>query len=186
MSKEKKQLKNWWLRIKLLFDSNKKKLMLFFICLFQVIIKSQSANYISNGSFEVLHNCNAPHITAIIKNWMAIDSATSFSGGYCGICNGGVPYPNGGFQYPRTGNASVISTFYCSASVCGPGGGVHEGVDAAAANPRRAHSREHRVLHPHQRHGAWQGDRPLRRGQRCVVRCTELRVPHVQIGRAHV
>ncbi|MCA0430599.1 MAG: T9SS type A sorting domain-containing protein [Bacteroidetes bacterium] len=123
MSKEKKQLKNWWLRIKLLFDSNKKKLMLFFICLFQVIIKSQSANYISNGSFEVLHNCNAPHITAIIKNWMAIDSATSFSGGYCGICNGGVPYPNGGFQYPRTGNASVISTFYCSASVCGPGGG---------------------------------------------------------------
>jgi hypothetical protein len=102
---------------------NKKKPMLFFICLFQLIIKSQTANYIANGSFEDIHNCNAPHITAIIKNWMAIDSATSCSGGYCGICNGGVPYPNGGFQYPRTGNASVISTFYCSSGVCGSGGG---------------------------------------------------------------
>ncbi|MCA0431614.1 MAG: hypothetical protein LCH32_14040, partial [Bacteroidetes bacterium] len=120
MNKERKQLKNWWSLIS--FNKPQNIRILLFCCfgfLQQLTYKAQIANYISNGSFEEKYSCIPPFTTSIAKSWMSIDSNISISGGYYSTCYGAIPYPNGGFQIPRTGNALLLGTWYCSQSVCG-------------------------------------------------------------------
>ncbi len=85
-------------------------LPLLFIC---TLFKAQPiANVIANGSFEEVYNCTGPsYPLTIAKYWLSIDS-TSVAGGYFGICNGSIPLNGNTYQFPHTGNAYVMSTFY--------------------------------------------------------------------------
>lgn len=70
------------------------------------------SNYVANGSFEEVYNCSGPfYPLTIVKHWLSIDSA-SFGGGYFGTCNSKVPWNGSTYQFPRTGNAHIISTMY--------------------------------------------------------------------------
>jgi len=46
------------------------------------------------------------------KQWLSIDSI-SYGGVYLNVCNSQIPSNANGFQYPKTGNGAMISTFYC-------------------------------------------------------------------------
>ena len=120
MNKEKKQLKNWWLQINFNpLQSTKKVLLCFICCLGTLSYLSQPANYIANGSFEQYHNCNPPYFGSLAKHWMSIDSGLSYSGEYANVCNGSIPNQgNTIYQYPKTGNALLITNFFCEPSVC--------------------------------------------------------------------
>jgi hypothetical protein len=77
------------------------------------------ANYIANGGFEQFHNCSPPYFGSLAKHWMSIDSGLSYSGEYANFCNGAVPnQPNTIFQYPKSGNAFLLTTIFCDPSVC--------------------------------------------------------------------
>ncbi len=85
-----------------------------------ISIRSQNiANYINNGGFEQRYNCNFPFYLDKAKYWLAVDSAST-AGGYLSTCNGYVPNQfNTIFQNPRTGNAFILTNFYCEPGVCG-------------------------------------------------------------------
>ena len=93
-------------------------LQLSFLFIFANIQSQSVANYINNGSFELKYSCTPPFVTTMAKNWMSIDSNVSVSGAYFTTCNSSIPYPNGGFQYPRTGNALIGGTWYCDPTFC--------------------------------------------------------------------
>jgi len=96
----------------------------FFIFLFSFLfgrLNSQNiANFITNGGFEDLYNCNGPAFPiSKAKGWLSIDSL-SFSGVLNSFCNNRVPYCASAFQYPKTGKSFFLSTFFCP-NFCGRG-----------------------------------------------------------------
>ena len=86
----------------------------FFFCLVVTIgCKSQTGNYIANGSFEDRYGCAGPsYLINKAKFWSSIDSV-SYGGLYFSTCNQSVPLNGNTYQYPKTGNAYVICDFYC-------------------------------------------------------------------------
>ena len=76
--------------------------------------KAQVANYISNGSFEEVIDCKQltfqPHLSRA-KFWLSIDSLSN-GGRFVSYCNSDVPINGNTFQFPKTGNAYVICTWY--------------------------------------------------------------------------
>jgi hypothetical protein len=80
---------------------------------------AQVANYVSNGGFENLYNCNGS-ILNNCKNWLSIDSI-SYAGANMTLCNGNVPINGNTYQNPKSGNSYVLSTFYCLNPNCGRG-----------------------------------------------------------------
>ncbi len=73
---------------------------------------SQIANYISNGSFEQTYNCLIPVINSV-KYWRSIDSSQSANVGLFGTCFNTIPYGINTYQYTRSGNNHLTSSFYC-------------------------------------------------------------------------
>lgn len=67
-------------------------------------------NYVGNGSFEQSDNCNSTNLS-LVKYWSSIDSSC-LPGVYLSVCNGLVPLFGLNSQYPRTGNAHMITTMY--------------------------------------------------------------------------
>ncbi|MBX3165662.1 MAG: T9SS type A sorting domain-containing protein [Bacteroidetes bacterium] len=66
----------------------------------------------NNGSFEEYYDCSIFfNSLQQAKYWLSIDSLT-YNGRYIAVCNGKVPLNGTGYQYPKTGNAYVASTFY--------------------------------------------------------------------------
>ena len=93
-------MKHSWLKIYLLafvfcFESN----------------KAQVANYIANGSFEDLYDCNFPHSLNKVKHWLSLDSM-SYGGQLMGLCYGASPLNGNTFQFPQSGDNYVVSTIY--------------------------------------------------------------------------
>ncbi|MBX3165661.1 MAG: T9SS type A sorting domain-containing protein [Bacteroidetes bacterium] len=69
-------------------------------------------NYVANGSFEEYYDCSMfSNSLQQVKHWLSIDSS-SLGAIYNAICNTRVPINGTGYQYPKTGNACVVSTFY--------------------------------------------------------------------------
>jgi hypothetical protein len=82
------------------------------LILFWIQSTCQVTNYINNGSFEERYNCTYPFTLMKAKSWSSIDSG-SVAGLYASTCNSYVPFNGGGgYQYPKTGSAHVVSTFY--------------------------------------------------------------------------
>ena len=113
----KKKLRNWLLLNKVLFVSNKKKLAFLFICLFQINLNGQIANYINNGSFEDKINCNLPVYGFKAKYWRGLDSLNTGII-YASTCYSNVPYGGFDFQYPRSGNSYFSFTPLCVPPAC--------------------------------------------------------------------
>lgn len=83
--------------------------------------KSQVANYIANGSFEDHYPCPPfGFYSTLAKSWMGIDSLLG-AGGYRSKCNMSVPLNGTGYQYPKTGDAYVVTTMFCVDPSCGRG-----------------------------------------------------------------
>ena len=92
----------------LIYLSISRNTLILFLFLSFCRYKAQIANYVANGSFEDRYNCLTPFPLSKAKNWLSIDSA-SVAGLYASTCNLYVP---GNYQYPRTGNSHIRSTFY--------------------------------------------------------------------------
>jgi hypothetical protein len=95
---------------------SKRCFFLFIFCRiisFSLCVNAQTANFISNGSFEQYYICKTQSYNSIldIKSWLSIDSS-SFSGAYTGVCNLKVPLNGNTFQYPRSGDAYLMTGFY--------------------------------------------------------------------------
>jgi hypothetical protein len=94
---------------------NRRSIILFLLFIFSFHCKAQIANYVANGSFEERYNCIAPYPLMKAKYWLSIDSS-SVAGGYRSTCNLAVP---GNYQYPKTGNAYILNTFYYTGNARG-------------------------------------------------------------------
>lgn len=83
--------------------------------------KSQIANYISNGGFEVCSNCATVLPSYKAKDWEALDTISSFGYFFCSKNPpaSNLPYMSTGFQYPRTGDNIALCQFYCTGILCG-------------------------------------------------------------------
>lgn len=90
--------------------------MLFpFILLFYSLSFKSQVNLVGNPSFEIFLNCSATNYVSIAKYWNSLDSAKlGAAGEYNNTCYPYVPINAGGFQYPKTGNAYLRTTEYCS------------------------------------------------------------------------
>ena len=98
----------------------KKQNALLCVLFFYSILQGQVTNYISNGGFEDNYSCAGPsHPLTLAKYWLSIDSV-SFGGGYYSTCNNNVPHNVNSFQFPNSGNAYIVSTWYCP-NLCGRG-----------------------------------------------------------------
>jgi hypothetical protein len=79
----------------------------FFSCYSQII-----GNFVKNGSFEDLYTCNNfSHSLEEARGWLSIDSG-SFGAVYRNKCNATAPKNANTFQFPRTGNGYILSTYY--------------------------------------------------------------------------
>jgi hypothetical protein len=78
------------------------------------------SNYVNNGSFEEYLVCSVTAKLDLARHWTGIDS-TSSPGLYSSECPqiGTVPYGPFGFQYPKSGKAFVLATFFCEPTTCG-------------------------------------------------------------------
>ncbi len=70
----------------------------------------QIGNYLSNGSFENLYDCNGQSLLKV-KNWLSIDSI-GYGAAFMSTCNNKVPWNANTYQIPRTGNTYMLSTLY--------------------------------------------------------------------------
>jgi hypothetical protein len=87
---------------------------------YSFFLKAQIANYISNGSFEQITNCNFPNDFKKVKSWRSIDSVSYGNIIYQNVCYTFVPNGIFGYQWSRTGNAHVITSPLCVPPACGP------------------------------------------------------------------
>ena len=72
------------------------------------------------SSFEEHYDCAPYYPLSKAKHWLSIDS-TSFGGVYRSNCDMSVPKYGDGFQYPKSGEAYILSTIYCLLQNCGRG-----------------------------------------------------------------
>ena len=79
--------------------------------------KAQIVNFVNNGGFEDLMDCNNLVNNNKTKFWSSIDT-NKFSYQISNVCLGNVPAYGYNFQRPHTGNGYVIGTFLCSG--CNP------------------------------------------------------------------
>lgn len=93
------------------------KIIILFL-VFPFIMKSQIANYVTNGGFELRYNCNQPDDLGKAKGWRTIDSISYGNSAYCSTCYSTVPYTPVGFQYPRSGDAFAGADALCQPTFC--------------------------------------------------------------------
>lgn len=107
----KKLLKNYLLLNKISVSKKSCKYILVLAVLFTPKIKSQVINYVSNGSFESLNSHSVSSLYNSVNYWQPIDTNK-----YCDyLATKLPPFSNApyalGFQYPRTGNNYIITSF---------------------------------------------------------------------------
>lgn len=116
-----KQLKNWLLQNKLTCSSKQGKLVL--ALFFYSFIGFGQVNLVGNPSFEVFNIGSCPPTTnyvADLKYWNCIDSTQRPKAGPTyNTCYGNVPLAAGiTYQWPKSGNGFIRSTFYCTSVTC--------------------------------------------------------------------
>jgi hypothetical protein len=81
---------------------------------------TQTANLISNGSFEQYYFCTGPFYNSIldIKSWLSVDS-TSIGANYASKCNFKVPINGVTYQFPKTGDGYLLTGFYWKDNIRG-------------------------------------------------------------------
>jgi hypothetical protein len=111
----KRLLKNYLFQSKkLLCLINGKLFSLWFVLFCSCNAYTQNiANFVSNGSFEELYNCTGSSSLSKVKKWLSTDS-TSFGGVLLSKCNLSVPKIGNLYQYPRTGNTYIGSTYFAN------------------------------------------------------------------------
>lgn len=93
------------------------KQLIIFILFFHNGNAQRIGNYVANGSFEERYDCTSISLMKA-KYWLSIDSS-SYGGEYTSVCNGRVPLNAHTYQYPKNGDAYIISGFYILNSIRG-------------------------------------------------------------------
>ncbi len=108
----KARLRNWLLQnSRLCFLFKNRESFLLFLFFISISLKSQIANYVNNGSFEICGYCASTPSVANAKYWNSIDTNK-----YCGVFLGEYIYPylvpGSSFtnQWPKNGNNYFLST----------------------------------------------------------------------------
>lgn len=105
--------KNWLLNSKDFFKLKRAKHVIVLCFLFFSLgYRSQIANYVSNGGFEVLYTCSVQAQERTAKNWMCIDS-TNFCAFVYNTCTSNIPNTGVGYQMPKSGNGFIRLQLYC-------------------------------------------------------------------------
>src|SRR6218665_534022 len=111
-------LKNYLLRSKNKFFSLKYNKCLLALVVFSIFfdVRAQIANYVNNPGFEIAMSTSLNPYDAV-KYWGSIDTAQGSSYLVSTLSNNAnnSPYCTFGFQYPRTGNNFIGTTFFCDA-----------------------------------------------------------------------
>ena len=113
-------LKNWLSLNKVFFLKRCCHVLILSVLLFSSRSSAQIGNYVNNGSFEDLFDCNLPSIITKAIFWNGIDS---LNGGWAELentCYSNVPLHAAGFQWPKNGNSFVRSGFLCQPPSCSP------------------------------------------------------------------
>ena len=111
----KKLLKSWLLLNKdLCYDfKNQGHYLLPLILFFTFSLHSQQiANFVSNGSFEKILDCNNPKIEYKAYYWSGLDSTKFTALLYHSDC-GNVPHTGTGYQIPKDGKGFMSVQLYC-------------------------------------------------------------------------
>lgn len=114
------RLKNLLSLARIIF--NEIKLLFFFILFvfFQLSLFSQ-INHVGNPSFEDTVSTTFPNCISKVKYWTTIDSSWLCGGGkVISTYYGNVPYSSNSWQYPRTGNAYLMTTQFCMSPCVSP------------------------------------------------------------------
>jgi hypothetical protein len=80
---------------------------------FSLGYRSQIANYVSNGGFESLLSSSVTSGFDAVKYWGPIDTTQNASF-FFSLSDNSAPYCSTGFQYPRSGNNFIGTTFFCN------------------------------------------------------------------------
>ncbi|MBA3682805.1 MAG: T9SS type A sorting domain-containing protein [Bacteroidetes bacterium] len=86
--------------------------------LFSYLCKSQTANYVANGSFEQFYTCSNPNAISVAKSWRSIDSSIFGNVLFYSTCYSNVPYGPFGFQWAKTGNSFGVTSVLCQPTLC--------------------------------------------------------------------
>lgn len=88
--------------------------VIIFCCLFFCRVNAQQvANFVSNGSFEKIIDCNSPFDEFKALGWSGLDSLYYTAPLYNITC-GNLPNTNAiGYQMPKEGKGCIRVTFYC-------------------------------------------------------------------------
>jgi hypothetical protein len=115
-----RSLKNWLSQNKSFFSSKKSSKHYVFAAFFIPLLSlSQSiGNYVNNGSFEDLYECQLPNFLAKAKYWRSIDSLNC--GGVFSSCSGlsNSPLNAYTYQFPKSGLSYILSTYFCVPPAC--------------------------------------------------------------------
>lgn len=107
-------------------------LLVFFICAWS--FAPAQVNYVRNPDFEKYDTCPYKNDQInLVKHWTSVDSTYNISthgncsSEYYNLCANaapvvyfGIPYNQGGYQYPRSGNGKIGSYMFCDESPSPP------------------------------------------------------------------
>jgi hypothetical protein len=79
------------------------------------------ANYVNNPSFEIALPSATINAFDAAKYWSSLDSTHQSSHVLRAKFLGKVPNGFGGYQYPKSGDNFIVSSFYCDPSTCNSG-----------------------------------------------------------------
>jgi hypothetical protein len=110
--------KNWSLRSEFFCKKKMKSLLVLHFLLYTFYYSAQITNYVNNGSFEELYDCQLPNPVTKAKYWLGIDSTNS--AGVFSTCSGlmNAPVNSYTYQWPRRGNTYGLSGFFCPPPSC--------------------------------------------------------------------
>jgi hypothetical protein len=117
-----RSLKNWLSRNRSFFSTNKKrcKHYVFAALLIPFLSFSQNiGNYVNNGSFEDLYDCQLPNPLTKARYWRGIDSSGPMPRVFS-TCPGflNVPLNAYTYQWPKSGEVYAGATFFCLPASC--------------------------------------------------------------------
>jgi hypothetical protein len=107
-------LKNWLFLTKKR-GNLKQKVLTCFLLFLAFFLKAQIANYVNNGSFELLSDCANPFGVYKSIFWNCIDTTQPMKAGFnYNSCFSNVPVTGVGYQQPKSGSDFIRVNFFCT------------------------------------------------------------------------
>jgi hypothetical protein len=105
--------RSWLLQTRIsFFNKGKQGVLSCLLFLFGLYCNGQITNYVTNGSFEQLLDCQSPFTEYKALGWSGVDSIQPTAMLYNVVC-GNAPVTGVGYQMPKEGSSFIRLTLYC-------------------------------------------------------------------------